>query len=392
MATAIIMPKLGLTMESGTLVAWHKGPGDAVQQGELIAEIETDKITSEVETPVDGTVLKLLAEVGQEIAVLAPIAIIGQSGEDITAYLPAGAGAAPMAASAVVAGTAPSPAASAIQPDSDRVRATPRARKLIAERGLDLAVFAALGKTRITEDDVLAYLEGQAPPSPAAEPLTPLTNLQKVTAQRLTQSFRDVPQFSLRFCVEMRRALEVQQAASARLARKVSINDVILRGLTLALGRHPLIQQQYTEQGMRRPAHINLGVAVATEQGLLVPVIHDAGALDLDPLSQAAAALVEKARRGRLGLDEISGGTFTVSNLGMFGITSFVPIVNLGESAILGVGAMQQVARFDETLGIVANVPMIEFTLVCDHRAVDGAMAAQFCQMFKQVLEQEEIT
>lgn len=373
MATSVVMPKLGLTMEVGLLVAWHKAEGDPVERGEALAEVQTDKIAAEVESPAAGTVLKLLAAPDQEVAVQTLIAVIGTPGEDISALLP------PAAA-------APAPRA------ADRPRITPRARKFMKEHGIAASELEGLGKGRINEGDVRAYLE-QRPNAPAAAAgdvgLLPLTPAQKVAAQRLTQSFRDVPQFSLRFSVRMDGALATQRTLAEQIGRKVTVNDVLLRAVAMAVARVPAVQAQYSEEGLRRPKVVNLGVAVAGPGGLIVPVIPDAGSKSLAEVSAAAADLVERARAGRLGPDDVTGGTFTVSNLGMFGITSFVPIVNPGQSAILGAGTVQEApAIVNGGLGVR---PVVELTLVGDHRAFDGVAGAQFCRTLKQILEEEDI-
>ena len=389
MATPVVMPKLGLTMEVGRLVAWHKAEGDAIERGEVLAEVQTDKIAAEIESPAAGTVLKLLASPDEELTVQTLIAVIGAPGEDIAELLaapPLEVGAAP-AAPRPAEGVEPRAAGAA----GKGLRITPRARKFMKEHGIAASELEGLGKARINEGDVRAYMEQRAaaPPAAEAEDLVPLTPAQKVAAQRLTQSFRDVPQFSLRFSVRMERALATQRTEAERLGRKITVNDVLLRAVAMALAREPGVQTQFTESGLRRPKVVNLGVAVSGHGGLIVPVIHDAAGKSLAEISAAAADMVERARAGRLGPDDVVGGTFTVSNLGMFGITSFVPIVNPGEGAILGAGAVQESPAIVNSGLAVRRV--MELTLVGDHRAFDGATGAQFCRTLKQILEEEDL-
>lgn len=393
MATLVTIPKLGLTMASAVLVEWKVREGEPITRGQHLADIETDKINHELEAPASGVLLKTLLQPGDEAPVLAPIAVIGEPGEDIEALIRSIPTLASAAATAPEPDVAP-PADTAAKPDARAPRPTPRARKLMREHNVPLSALATPGLSRITEADVQAYLDRsrapEATPAPVAEAeeeLVPMTGAQKRAARRLTACIRETPQFSLRFVVDMRHALAVRSHWMQQLHRSLSINDLLLRGVVLAIARNPDIQLRYTPDGLRRPNGVHLGLATATPAGLLVPVIHHAEQLKIEALASAAADLVERARAGRLGRDDVTGGTFTVSNLGMYGITSFVPIVNPGESAILGVGALHEMPKVEN--GALGQVAAIECTLVCDHRALDGARAAEFCRTLKETLEQE---
>lgn len=368
MATPVLMPKLGLTMESGKVVSWKKREGEPVAKGETLLEVETDKIVSEVQSPQAGFLLKVLEPEEAEVKVQAVLAVIGEKGEDISSFLAApGQPSAPAVNAPAEAAEAPS------LPAAGRLRITPRARKLLAERGFAPADLEAPGVDRIGEADVQDFLARQGQ-------IRPMSRIEKVAAERMTASFRDIPQFSLRFKAELDRLLDLLPHLKAEAGRHITVNDLILRGVAIALSRFPEVQCQARGEGLFQPGSVNLGFAVALDRGLVVPVIRDAGGKRLAALSREAAELSERAKEQRLRPEDVSGGTFTVSNLGMFGICSFVPIVNPGEGAILGVGGIQSV-----TAGRV-----VELTLVCDHRSVNGATGAGFCRELKSVLEAAE--
>ncbi len=457
MSTPVIMPKLGLTMETGTLVSWRVAVGDTVTKGQVLAEIATDKIAQEIEAPCAGTVLSLAVAAGADVPVLAELASIGAAGEVAAAPAPATHAAAPAVSSALPGerpgSTPPKPAdgAQRISPRARRalrersiglaafaathvgidrrlierdvlafadasapreVRISPRARTLCDQHGIDLQVFATLNK-RVTESDVIAHLDRrvgtvvlnaseapasrpapavappavQAPATPTPAGLIPLTRLQQVAAQRLTESFRDIPQFSIRRVVSLVHLNQVRAAVTRRTGQKASLNDALLRAVALAIARDPAIQRRYTPNGLEPRPSANLGMAVATDVGLVVPVVREAQTLRLEDLARRTAALIHAARSNKLGMDDLMGGTFTLSNLGMFGVTSFVPIVNPGESAILGIGAARDELRLTPQ-GIVA-VPVLELTCTGDHRALDGAIVAQFLRTLGQIIESE---
>jgi pyruvate dehydrogenase E2 component (dihydrolipoamide acetyltransferase) len=401
------MPKLGLTMETGRVVSWKKREGDPVAKGETLLEVETDKIVTEVQSPQSGQLLKILVTEDTEVKVQAVLAVVGQAGEDISSILFASAGPAesPAAAAqnvfqATEATPGPAEARDAAH-YTGRLRITPRARKLLADRGFSLADLEGLGKIRITEADVQEFLARQGTETArqhqggaaAAEPgppgqIQPPSRIERIIAERMTASFRDIPQFSLRFAARMDRLLALLPRWSAAAGRDITINDLILRGTAMALSRFPDVQCQWRRDGIFQPASVNLGFAVAQGRDLLVPVIRDADKKRIAEISREAAELAERARNRRLRPEEVTGGTFTVSNLGMFGISSFAPIVNPGEGAILGVGAVVRGPVLEEDKITAGSV--LELTLVCDHRSVNGVIGAGFCRELKGVLELAE--
>ncbi len=390
MASPILMPKLGLTMEVGIVSSWLKKEGDPVRKGEAILEVETDKIVTEVQAPETGLLLKIFVGVGAEVKVQTVLALIGEAGEDICGFSAAST-AAPAAVSAASTPVSESaePAAPRAAEDA-RLRITPRARRLLEENGFTAASLEGLGKARITEADVQEFLQKRHGRTAAAAPqeggqLRPFGRIEKIVAARMTESFRDIPQFSLRFVAELDGLLDRLPRMKEETGVEVSINDLFLRAAAIALARSAEVQYQYRPQGIFMPGEINLGFAVAIGRDIVVPVIRNADAKRIGELSREAASLAERARADHLRPPDMEGGTFTVSNLGMFGISSFVPIVNPGEGAILGVGAVQSAPRLRE--GGPANIRLVELTLVCDHRCVNGATGAAFCRTLKQVLE-----
>ena len=402
MAAAILMPKLGLTMEVGVVVSWRKKEGEHVEKDEAILEVETDKIVTDVLSPASGTLLKVIVPEGTEVKVQTVLAVVGEHGEDISEYLNASAAAASSAPVSTVH-TKAAQESHAEPSEGSRQRITPRARKLLLDQGYAVADLEALGKTRISEADVQEFLASRAAGGQSAAPaqaqagagaasgqVKPMGRIEKIVADRMTQSFRDIPQFSIRFVADVDGLLAILPTMKESSGAAVTINDLILRAAAIALSRYPDVQCQFRQDGIFSPSSVNLGFAVAMGRDLLVPVIHGADRKTIGEICRETAGLVERAKARRLAPEDLSGGTFTVSNLGMFGITSFVPIVNPGEGAILGVGAVQAVPRILE--GAVAAGTALELTLVCDHRSVNGATAAEFCRTLKKVLEspQEE--
>ena len=400
MASVVLMPKLGLTMEAATVVRWHKREGEAVEKGEVLVEVETDKILNQVESPASGRLLRVLVPEGTEARVQAPLAVVGEPGEELgpLAEEDLGAQTARQEAGSPGSTAAAGQEAGAGLPSGRGPRPlTPRARKLLARHGLSPADLAGISKSRITEADVQELLDRRRTKesSPEADEggageLVPMSRLQSIAAARLTESFRDIPQFSLRFQVEMEHILGLLPRIAADAGMRITINDLILRAAALALGRVPAVQYQYRDAGIYRPKGVHLGLAVSVEQGLLVPVIRDAERKSLVELAREAARLIALAREQGLRGEDVGASTFTLSNLGMFGVSSFVPIVNPGEGAILGVGAVQKVPwiRNDE----LTAARVVELTLVCDHRVVDGATGAAFCRELKKIVETQEAT
>lgn len=388
MASPIIMPKLGLTMEKGTVLNWYKQESDSVQKGEIIFEVETDKIVNSVESPASGTLLKILVEEGVEVDVLTVLAVIGEPDENISEFIQTTSRKPQVAFKTHTHSKNEHPSRQITQ------RLTPRARKLLADREISPSILTELEKSRITETDVKNFLKNKlnVKESSKAEieefgELQPLSRVQKIIADKMTNSFRDIPQFSLRFQVGMDYILSLLPQLGEDI--NITINDLIIRASALALLNCPDVQNQYRTEGIFKPGDINIGLAVAMDKKLLVPVIRNTNTKTIIEISKETDSLINRAKNNQLTPNELTGATFTVSNLGMYGITSFVPIVNPGEGAILGVGTLQKVPRVTGNKVSISQV--IEFTLVCDHRSVDGVAGANFCQEFKKIMESEEV-
>jgi pyruvate dehydrogenase E2 component (dihydrolipoamide acetyltransferase) len=411
----IIMPKMGDAMEEGTLVRWLKREGDTVQEGEPIAEIATDKATVEIEAPASGVLRGIRVAENTVVPVNTPLAYILQPGESLPAEGDGKAGApteltttAPQPASAPTAAVAAPQAAPAPANGEERILASPLARKIAAEHGIDLRQVQGTGpKGRIVERDVLAYIESRkataapvaAPaPTPAPAPtvvaiapaegrIETLNRLRQITAQRTTEAHQTIPHFYLTMEIDMEEALALRQRLNQLdESLRVSINDLIVKACAVAIEQHPIVNASYQNGQIVHPNGIHIGIAVAVEQGLLVAVLRHCEGKSLRRIAQESQTLIQKAREGKLMPDEMTGNTFTVSNLGMFGIEQFTAIINPPASAILAVGTTKRVPVVQEDGTIVARHRM-KVTLSCDHRVLDGAVGAQFLQTLKRVLE-----
>jgi pyruvate dehydrogenase E2 component (dihydrolipoamide acetyltransferase) len=398
----IIMPKMGDAMEEGTLVRWLKQEGDTVQEGEPIAEIATDKATVEIEAPVSGVLRGIRVAENAVVPVNTPLAYILQEGESLPAE---GDGKAPAPTTAAAPQPEPTPTTAAATPANgeERVLASPLARKIAAEHSIDLRQVRGTGpKGRIVERDVLAYLESrQATVAPAPAPIPApavaaapaearvetLNRLRQITAQRTTEAHQTIPHFYLTMEIDMEEALALRQRLNQLdESLRVSINDLIVKACAVAIEQHPIVNASYQNGQLVHPNGIHIGIAVAVEQGLLVAVLKHCEGKSLRRIAQESQSLIQKAREGKLLPDEMTGNTFTVSNLGMFGIEQFTAIINPPASAILAVGATRRVPVVQED-GTVAARHRMKVTLSCDHRVLDGAVGAQFLQTLKQVLE-----
>ena len=418
MADELVMPRLSDTMERGTIARWIKQEGDSFQNGDVLAEIETDKALMELSAYDDGVILKILVPDGGEAELGAPIAITGEAGEEVPAELlsaPAVTVAEPTPASSNTASDA-APAtksATVAATSSTEVRASPIARKLASENGIDLRVLAGKGsgpEGRIVKVDVERLLgkvapAGGAAPAPATGP-TPApaksvptalagevriekpSSMLKAIAQRMGESNGPIPHFYVESKIDMEKALELRKDLNEALAgeAKVSVTDMIIRACALALMDNPDVHRSWVAEGLAYHSHANVGIAVALDEGLIVPVVKHADELSLVEIARASQDLAERARSGRLLQAEIEGGTFTVSNLGMFGVTRFMAIINPPEPAILAVGATVDTPVVRD--GEVVVRPIMTVTLSCDHRVTSGAGGAQLLQALKRCLEQ----
>jgi pyruvate dehydrogenase E2 component (dihydrolipoamide acetyltransferase) len=390
------LPRLGQGMESGTVTKWLKNEGDAVAKGEPLYEIDTDKVTQEVESDFAGVLLRIALREG-EAPVGQTIAYIGAEGEDVPDAEPAGtssagASAPPESAAAPRATSDSAPAELPSAPSNGRVKASPLARRLARERGIDIATLQGTGPDgRIVARDVEgAQATPAAPAAPAAAPSgdiesIPLTNIRKTIARRLTAAWQ-APVFQLTVTADMTRANELaSRARELNPDVRITVTDLLAKVCAQALMRHRDVNVQYSEDALLRFPNANVGIAVAAPQGLIVPVVRGVERLSLAEVAVARGDIVSRARDNKLTAQDLEDGTFTISNLGMFGIEQFVAVLNPPQAAILAVGATVDtpVARD----GAVEIRPLLTLTLTVDHRAVDGAEGADFLRTVKTFVE-----
>lgn len=421
MAEIVRMPKLSDTMTEGVVAEWHKKVGDQVESGELLAEIETDKATMEFESFQDGTLLHIGVEKGQTAAVDSILCILGEKGEDVSDLLKDEGGKdgasekeepkkeepkkeatkeeAPakdekkeedQKESAPKAETAPSKSSSTTSSDS-RLKASPLAKKLAEDKGIDINKVSGSGDGgRIVKRDIENYTPTAASAHAVGgveESYTEenVSQMRKTIARRLAESKLTAPHFYLTVSINMDQAIEARKAINAFSEEKISFNDLVIKAAALSLKKHPAVNSAWMGDKIRYNKHVHIGVAVAVEDGLLVPVVRFA---DLQPLSVINAQVKEfagKAREKKLQPSDWEGNTFTISNLGMFGIEEFTAIINPPDACIMAIGAISEVPVVKNGQVVPGNV--MKVTLSCDHRVVDGATGAAFLQTFKTLLE-----
>ncbi|OEJ69395.1 pyruvate dehydrogenase complex dihydrolipoamide acetyltransferase [Magnetovibrio blakemorei] len=418
MPIEILMPALSPTMTEGNLAKWTVAEGDKVAAGDVLCEIETDKATMEVEAVDEGVIGKILVPGGTEaVAVNAPIALLLEEGEDASALegfspsaaAPAAAApaAAPAPAQAPAASVAPAPVAQA--PAGTRVFASPLARRIAADKGLDMAQVAGSGPHgRIVKRDVDQAKPGaKSAPAAASTPATspaisvndpvfanmpefeavPNSNMRKIIAKRLTASARDIPHFNLTVDVEIDKLLAIRKDINGREGSpyKISVNDFIVKACAVALVHVPDCNVAFTDDAILHFKKVDIAIAVAIDGGLITPIVKDAASKGLAALSNEVKVLAGKARDGKLAPEEFQGGTFTVSNLGMFGVKAFNSIINPPQGGILSVGAGEQRAVVKN--GELAIATVVTLTLAVDHRCIDGATGAAFIKELKSLIE-----
>jgi pyruvate dehydrogenase E2 component (dihydrolipoamide acetyltransferase) len=394
-ATEVILPRLGQGMESGTIVRWLKSEGEAVEKGEPLFELDTDKVTQEVEAEAAGVLLKIAVAEG-EVPVGQTVAFIGAAGEDVPEVAPAptesGAGhQAPAEAEPPAETQVPGTGLS--QSTNGRIKASPLARRMARERGIELSGVRGTGPDgRIVAEDVERAEVGGPPPHVDTGPdlwtgtqRVPLTNIRKTIARRLTEAWQ-IPVFQLQASADMTRV----NALVAKLRERdpevrVTVTDVLTKVCAQALMQHREVNAEFTEDAIVIHPNANIGLAVAAPQGLVVPVIHDAAQLPLRVIARHRSDLVGRARENKLRAEDLEGGTFTISNLGMYAVESFTAVLNPPQAAIVAVGATEQ--RVVPVDGEMVVRPMVTLTGTFDHRAVDGAPAAAFLQTLKESLE-----
>ena len=408
MASEVILPRLGQGMEVGTIVRWLKSEGDKVEKGEPLFELDTDKVTQEVEAEASGVLLKIVVPEG-EVPVGTAIAYVGEAGEPV----PEGAGPEPRLEESPPEqvpvptepeqAAAPEPAPVEATANGGRIKASPLARRIARERGIDLAALSGTGpEGRIVAEDVERAAVAPAPDraAPAAAPAVAaargeverveLTSLRKTIARRLTEAWT-VPAFQISMSADMTKAQELRALLLERYPdERPTVTDVLTKVCAIALMRHRDVNATFAEDAIELHPAANVGLAVATERGLVVPVITAAESRTVAEIAAARADLVGRARDGKLTAGDLESGTFTISNLGMYGVEQFVAVLNPPQAAILAVGAIEErpVARNGQ---IVAR-PMMTMTLTCDHRTIDGAVAADFLRTVKDFLEEPGLT
>src|SRR5215471_19107395 len=388
MATEIKLPRLGQGMESGTIVKWLKSEGDPVKKGEPLYELDTDKVTQDVEADASGVLLKIAVQEG-EVDVGRTIAVIGEQGEEVTISENGAQAPEPV--------TAAAPAVSAVQDSGPvrtdgggRIKASPLARRIARERGIELSQVQGTGPDgRIVAEDV----ERAASAAPAVSAVQDsgqvevrqLSNVRKTIARRLTQAW-EAPVFQLVVSADMTHALAlVARMRELQPDVRPTVTDVLTRVTAAALMRHRDVNALFVDGEIHVYPSANVGLAVAAPQGLVVPVIHSAERLSIAEIAQVRADAVQRSRDGKLRAEDLADGTFTISNLGMFGVEQFVAVLNPPQVAILAVGSADE--RVVVRDGGFVAVPTMTMTLTCDHRAIDGAVGADFLRTLKRVLE-----
>ncbi len=416
MAEIIRMPLLSDTMTEGTVVAWHKKVGDLVEAGETLFEVETDKAVMEQDSYYSGILLYIGVKEGESVPIDAVMAVIGEKGEDFQAQLDAALASSvgspakdeapePAPAPMPVAAPAPSPAAAPLAPapapaaSGGRMKASPLAKSMATKEGIDLASVAGSGdEGRIIKRDIEAYLAsgaGTAAPAPAATASfsvatagdvdTPLSQMRKTIARRLSESKFGAPHFYLTISIDMERAMETRKRINEIAPQKISFNDLVIKAAAVALRQHPAINSSWLGDKIRQNGNVNIGVAVAVDEGLLVPVVRHADMKSLSQINAEVRELAGKAKERKLSGEEMQGNTFTISNLGMFGIDEFTAIINPPDACIMAVGGIIEMPVVKD--GELAVGKRMKVTLSCDHRVVDGATGAKFLNTFKSVLE-----
>ena len=400
--TEVIMPKMGDGMEEGTLLEWLKKDGDTVKSGEVIGNIQTDKATLELESPGSGVLTGILLQEGQTVPVGRPIALILKKGEEMPAGWGSGGSttaAAPKAeeASAVEAPKAAEPVAASTPTVSDsRVKASPLAKKIAADAGLNLSSVTGSGPGgRIVEKDVKAAIASQGTKTSvpqiaatAEDKKVPLNRLRGIIAQRTQQSKQEVPHFYVTVEVDLEGVMALREAFKREESGNVSVNDFVVKAVALSLKQMPEINATFGGDHILEFGAVNIGIAAAVDDGLLVPVIKNADQLSCRQISAASKSLVTKARDGKLGLDDMNGSTFSISNMGMLNVDSFCAIINQPNSGIIAIGTAKRVpvVSEDEEAAIEIRWKM-NMTGSFDHRVVDGAVGAKFMNVVREYIE-----
>ncbi|HTJ52896.1 MAG TPA: pyruvate dehydrogenase complex dihydrolipoamide acetyltransferase [Cyclobacteriaceae bacterium] len=411
-AEIVLMPKMSDTMTDGVIAAWHKKVGDSVKSGELLAEVETDKATMEYESYNTGTLLYIGAEAGKSVPVNGVLAIIGEKDADWKTLLSAhGAKSAPSVGGGVVTGAKAETNAPAFAPTTvehstnGRVKASPLAKKMAQDKGIDISKIQGSGEHgRVTKTDIENYKPASAPAATSAPakgaqaPVIlprvvgeesfeeiPASQMRKVIAKRLSESLFTAPHFFITMEINMDKAIEARKSINEISPVKISFNDMVIKAVAAALRQNPDVNSSWLVDKIRRNNHIHIGVAVAVKDGLVVPVVRFAENKSLSHIAVEVKELAQKAHDKKLQPAEMEGGTFAVSNLGMFGVDEFTAIINPPNACILAVGGIKETAVVKNGQLAVGNI--MKVTLSCDHRVVDGAVGSAFLKTFKGLME-----
>jgi pyruvate dehydrogenase E2 component (dihydrolipoamide acetyltransferase) len=396
MATELTLPRLGQGMESGTIVRWLKSEGDQVEKGEPLYELDTEKVTQEVEADASGVLLKILAGEGEEIEVGKRIAVIGEEGEEVAADVdedkqeegsPAPAREEERERGREADEKEPEPAAEEPARADGRVKASPLARRIARERGIDLRSLTGTGpEGRVVAEDVERAAATPAHATAGAAPLEAevqkLSSVRRTIARRLTEAWQ-APVFQISMSADMTRALALRERLRDQ---KVTVTDVLMKLSAIALLRHREVNVHFVDDELRLFPNAHIGLAVATERGLIVPVLREVERKSLVQLAAERGALVTRTREGKLAQEDLEGGTFTISNLGMYGVEQFIAVLNPPQAAILAVGAIEERPVAQD--GELVIRPLMSLTLTCDHRAIDGSNASEFLRELKTLLEE----
>ena len=408
MAEIVYMPKLSDTMTEGVVAAWTKNVGDAVKTGEILAEIETDKATMEFESFYDGVLLYIGVETGKTAPVNAILAIIGDKGEDIASLITATPEVTVISEKKVEEKKEATPTPLVVKEkapvaevksiplssNSGRIFASPLAKKLAEEKGIDINAVSGTGENgRIIKKDVDHYtpytpanrIFSQAPLGVEGFTDEPVSQMRKTISRRLAESKFSAPHFYLTLDIDMDQAITIRKGLNSVEGVKVSFNDMVVKAVGMSLKQHPIVNSAWMGDFIRKNQHVHVGVAVAVEDGLLVPVIRFADSKGILEIASEVREYAQKAKDKKLQPSDWEGNTFTISNLGMFGIESFTAIINAPDSCIMAVGGIKEVPVVKDGKIVPGNV--MKVTLSCDHRVVDGASGASFLQTFKQYME-----
>ena len=402
MSSQVTLPRLGQGMETGTIVRWLKSEGENVEKGDPLYELDTEKVTQEVEAEASGVLLKILAGEGEEIEVGKAIAVIGQEGEEIPAAVAEAPKEEPQAeaepAPAPEPETAPEPEQRVESTNGGRVKASPLARRIARERGVELSSLRGTGpEGRIVAEDVerAAASGAVSAPAPAAAPVptgevevVKLNQMRKTIARRMTEAW-EAPAFQIAMSADMSASIRLREALLARVKEggvRPTYSDILTKVVALALLRHRDMNAHFAGDSVELFPTANIGIAVAIPHGLVVPVIPNCEARSIPEIAAARADLVERTRGGKLRSEDLEGGTFTISNLGMYGVERFTAVLNPPQAGILAVGAIEERAVVVD--GDFEIQPRMDLTLTVDHRSVDGATASEFLATVKSFLEE----